>query len=68
MSTDGERIFPNIWIDPRVESRSAAKGLHMTLRELEAFKHFDGIRLIGEEAVLIPYDLYLQIQREVREQ
>ena len=59
------RPFPNLWIDPRVEVRSAKKGLHMTLQELEAFKHFGGIRCIGEEAVLIPYTLYLELQKEV---
>jgi hypothetical protein len=33
--------------------------------EFEAFKHFDEIWQVEEEAVLLPYDMYLRIQQEL---
>ena len=33
--------------------------------EFEAFKHFDDIWQVEEEAVLVPYDMWMRIQTEL---
>ncbi len=58
-------------IDERVKwmklSRFKAKVKTMQRCEIEAFKHFDDIWQIEEEAVLVPFDMWRQIQRILTE-
>jgi hypothetical protein len=58
-------------IDERVKwmslSRFKAKVKAMQRCEIEAFKHFDDVWQIEEEAVLVPFDMWQRIQRILTE-
>jgi len=64
----GERVMA-LFFDERVKyhtfTRFKTKVREMQRCEIEAFKHFDDIWQIEEEAVLVPYDMWMRIQREL---
>ena len=57
-------------LDERVKyhtfTRFKSKVRAMQRNEIEAFKHFDDIWQIEQEAVLVPFDMWMRIQQEMR--
>jgi hypothetical protein len=62
-----EGKIKRILIDERVKyhtfTRFKAKVRDMQRCEIESFKHWEDIWQIEEEAVLVPYDMWMTIQR-----
>jgi hypothetical protein len=60
-----------LFIDERVKWKTIgafkAAVKKMNRQEFESFKHHDVVWLCEEEAVLVPYDIYLEIQAMLAE-
>jgi hypothetical protein len=68
--TDAERKA--IFLDERVKymtiGRFKAKIKAMQRCEFESFKHLDDVYQVEEEAVLVPYEMYLRIQQALAQE